>query len=327
VRSLVTATGAAAFLVLFAGGDTTAQQAKDTATLRVVTAFATKSDWERGYWLFADKVEKLSNGRIKLHYIGGPEAVPPFQQIEAVRTGVVDLATNAGSYFSSVIPEGDAMKLSELTPWEERDNGAYEAMRAILAAKGRVHYLGRYHTPGVQFNFYTKDRIASTKDFKDRRLRISPLYRAFALALGVVPVTLPHAEIYTALERGLVEGLGAGNVGIYEQGHHKFVRYVVEPGFYGNDQVILVNLDAWNRLSDEHKRILTEAMKQTERESAELIKRQAAEERRKLEQAGITAVTLSDADQYLRLAKEMAWQEVVKVAPENGPKLMKLLTK
>jgi TRAP-type C4-dicarboxylate transport system substrate-binding protein len=318
--------GLSALLLMFAAAGTTVESRADTATLNVVTAWTKDSDWERGFWVFTEKVKELSNGRISLRYVGGPEAVPPFELIEAVRTGVVDLATNAGSYFSSVIREGDAMKLSELTPWEEREAGAYGKLREILAGHG-VHYVGRYNTPGVEFNFYTRNRINSTADFKGARLRISPLYRSLALALGIVPVTMPHAEIYTALERGVVDGLGAGNIGIYEQGHHKFIRYIVEPGFYGNDQCILMNLNKWKALPNNLQEILTEAAKQAERETHARVKQQVAEERKKLLDAGLQLVKLSDADTYSKLAKEKGWEDVMKVAPKTGPELRKLLTK
>jgi TRAP-type C4-dicarboxylate transport system substrate-binding protein len=318
--------GLSALVLTFALAGTTVEARAETVTLNVVTAWTQDSDWERGFWVFADKVEELSDGRVELNYVGGPEAVPPFQLIEAVRTGVVDLATNAGSYFSSVVREGDAMKLSELTPWEERENGAYDKLREILAGHG-VHYLGRYHTPGVEFNFYTRNEINSTADFKDVPLRISPLYRSLALALGIVPVTMPHAEIYTALERGLVDGLGAGNIGVYEQGHHRFVRYIVEPGFYGNDQCLIMNLAKWESLPGDVQEILTEAAKQTERETSESVTALAAEERQKLLDAGLQVITLSDADVYTQLAKEKGWEDVIAVAPVTGPQLMELLTK
>lgn len=297
-----------------------------TVKINAVTAFTSDSDWERGFWVFVKNVEELSDGKVEIDYIGGPDAVPPFEQIEALRSGVMDLSTNAGSYFSGTIPEGDVMKLSELTPWEERENGAHDLFTEILAEHG-VHYLGRYHTPGVEFNFYVRDRIESVDDFKGQELRISPLYRPFSLAMGVVPVQLAHGEIYTALERGMIDGLGAGNVGIYEQGHHEYVNYIIEPGFYGNDQVIVMNLERWNALSKDVQDILTEAIKKTERETFELIRKIAEEERSKLLEAGLEVIELEDADRYIELAREKGWEDAIERAPENGPRLRDFLTR
>ena len=75
-----------------------------------------------------------------------------------------------------------------------------------------MEYLGRFNTPGVHFYFYTVNKIEKIDDFKGQKLRVAPLYRAFALKLGTSPVTMPHSEIYAALERGVVNGLGFGGI-------------------------------------------------------------------------------------------------------------------
>lgn len=294
--------------------------------LKAVTAFARSNDLEKGFWYFADRVKSLSGGRIEISYAGGPEAIPPFEQIEAVRKGVVDISTNAGSYFSSVIAEGDAMKLSELTPWEERKNGAYDFLAEILAKHG-VFYVGRYNTPGLAFNIYTTKNVQSINDLKGLRMRVSPLYKPFAEALGIVPVQMPHSEIYTALERGAVDGIGAANIGMTQQGHHKFLKYVVEPQFYGNDQVIIMNLNTWKALSKENQAVIIQAIEETERKTSESYAELAAKERKTITDAGVKAVTLPEADEYLSLAREKGWGDVLRKSPQTGPKLRELLTK
>lgn len=297
-----------------------------SVTLKAATAFSRNSDLERGFWTFVDKVEALSGGHIKVNYIGGPEAIPPFEQIEGVRSGIVDLTTNAGSYFSSVIPEGDALKLSELTPWEERENGATELISGILAEKG-VHYVGRYNTPGLTFNFYTTKKVEKMSDLAGLRMRISPLYKSFAENLGIVPVQLAHSEIYAALERGLVDGIGASNIGMSQQGHQEFLKYIIEPSFYGNDQVIIMNQEVWAGLPDEAKRVIDQAIQETEHESSEGFRDIAVAERKTLLDAGLTEVTLPEADEYLAIAREKGWEDLLEHAPENGPELKRLLTK
>lgn len=297
-------------------------------TLRAATAYIKNNDLEKGFWAFVEKVQTLSEGKIKIQYIGGPEALPPFEQVEAVRNGTVDISTNAGSYFSSVIPEGDALKLSELTPWEERANGATNLITEILSKKG-IHYVGRYNTPGLAFNFYTIKKVEKLSDLNGLRMRISPLYKPFANALGLVPVQLAHSEIYTALERGMLDGIGAANIGMSQQGHQKFLKYVVEPGFYNNDQVIIMNLASWQKLPAEAKKVIDQAIQETEHESSEGFIQLAKKERETILAAGVEEVVLSENErgEYLDLAKEKGWEELIKVAPENGPELKRLLTK
>ena len=218
-----------AMMVWLPAGNAAAQ----VIELKVASSFARNSVWETGFFMFVDRVNERAKGRLKLNYVGGPEAIPAFQLFEATRSGVVDVSSGVGSYFSSTVAEGDAMKLSQVTPTEERANGTYALMKKVLADKGGVEYLGRFNTPGVHFMFYTVNKVERMEDFKGLKIRVAPLYKAFALKLGMAPITMPHSEIYAALERGVVNGLGFGGIDFTRAGFQKFVRYIVEPQFQG----------------------------------------------------------------------------------------------
>jgi len=295
--------------------------------LKVASSFPRNSIWETGFFMFVDRVNERGKGKIKLNYVGGPEAIPAFQLFDAVRSGVVDVASGVGSYLSSVVPEGDALKLSQLTPAEERANGAFDAFHKIMAQKGGVEYLGRFNTPGVHFNFYTINKVEKMEDLKGMKIRVAPLYRAFALKLGIVPVTMPHAEIFAALERGLVNGVGFGGVDFSRYGFQKFLKYVVEPQFYSNDQCILVNQASWNKLPADVKKLMQDVMLEVERDSSTAIAQEAAKERATIVSAGVQVVKLPDSRRYLDMAYEEGWNEVVQKSPENGPQLRKLMSK
>lgn len=295
--------------------------------LKVASSFPRNSIWETGFWMFVDRVNERGKGKVKLNYVGGPEAIPAFQLFDALRSGVVDVSSGVGSYFSSVVPEGDALKLSQLTPAEERANGAFDTFRRIMAQKGNVEYLGRFNTPGVHFNFYTINKVEKMEDLRGMKIRVAPLYRAFALKLGIVPVTMPHAEIHAALERGLVNGVGFGGVDFSRYGFQKFLKYVVEPQFYSNDQCILVNQASWNKLPADVKKLFQDVMLEVERDSAAAISQEAAKERATIVSAGVQVVKLPDAQRYLDMAYAEGWNEVNQKSPENGPQLRKLMSK
>lgn len=295
--------------------------------LKVASSFPRNSIWETGFFMFVDRVNERGKGKVHLNYVGGPEAIPAFQLFDAVRSGVVDVASGVGSYFSSVVPEGDALKLSQLTPWEERANGTYDLFHTIMAQKGNVEYLGRFNTPGVHFNFYTIPKVEKMEDFRGMKVRVAPLYKAFALKLGMVPVTMPHSEIHAALERGVVSGVGFGGVDLSRYGFQKYLKYVVEPQFYTNDQCILINQAAWGKLPPDAQKFLKQVMLEVEHDSSAAITKEAAKERATLLADGMQVVKLPEAQRYLDMAYDEGWKEVLQKAPENGPKLRKLMTK
>src|SRR6266513_139751 len=67
-------------------------------TLRAVSAFAEGTEFSRNFERFIDKVNADGKGLIKINYIGGPRAVPPFEVGNAVRTRVVDIANVTGIF-------------------------------------------------------------------------------------------------------------------------------------------------------------------------------------------------------------------------------------
>src|SRR6185436_18579083 len=73
--------------------------------LKAASSFARNSVWETGFFMFVDRVNERAKGRLKITYVGGPEAIPAFQLFEATRSGVVDVSSGVGSYFSSTIAE------------------------------------------------------------------------------------------------------------------------------------------------------------------------------------------------------------------------------
>ena len=52
-------------------------------------------------------------------------------------------------------------------------------------------------------------------------------------------------EVYTALERGVVDGYGWPTIGIFDLGWEKVTKVRFEPGFYAVDINVLVNLNTW----------------------------------------------------------------------------------
>ncbi len=59
----------------------------------------------------------------------------------------------------------------------------------------------------MSYSLYTKKPITSIDDLKGKRFRTSPVYVPFIKALGAEAVIMPAGEIYTAIERGVIDGV------------------------------------------------------------------------------------------------------------------------
>jgi TRAP-type mannitol/chloroaromatic compound transport system substrate-binding protein len=194
-----------------------------------VTAFAEKTTYSRGFEKFIERVNAEGKGKIQINYIGGPKAMPPFEVGKALQSGVVDIANTTGAFTTNVIPEGDAWKLTEKPMSELRKNGGYDYMAKLYAEKMNAIFLARL-VDNNSFHLYLTKPI-SKPDLTGLKIRITPVYRDFFQALGATVVQTPPGEVYTSLERGVVDGYGWPITGIFDLGWHEKTKYRVDPGF------------------------------------------------------------------------------------------------
>src|ERR1041384_1520781 len=75
--------------------------------LRAVTSFAEGTQFSKNFERFIEKVNADGKGLVRINYIGGPRAMPPFEVGNAVRTRVVDMANGTGAFFTSLMPEAE----------------------------------------------------------------------------------------------------------------------------------------------------------------------------------------------------------------------------
>lgn len=297
-------------------------------TLKVVSAWAENNSMNDALWMLRDVVKEKSQGKLVLQWGGGPEAIPAFELADSLRSGVVDVAWTAHTYNTAQIPVVEGAKFSSLTPAEERQSGAAAFYDQLYKEKLNAHYLGK-GTPGLTYNLYTNFQVTKLDDFKGKAMRVTPAYAAFVEALGASSITTDPGEVYSALERKMVQGYGWPSVGIADFGWEEVTKYVIEPSFYQVDVIALVNQNAWDKLSPELQKILEDSMQEVETKAAEHFKAKIAEDRQKLQAKGLQVLKLEGdvAQQYLKVASDAGWAKVLQKDAQNGAKLQRLLSK
>jgi len=312
----------AACLLAAAAGATNAEE----VTLKGITAFAEQTFYSRGFEKFIAKVNADGKGIIQINYVGGPKAMPPFEVGNALKTGVVDVANDTGSFFTNLVPEADAWKLTERPMSELRRNGGFDFMAKIYDQKLNAILLVR-HIDGNPFHLYLNKPITKP-DLTGLKLRITPVYRDFFQALGATVVQTAPGEVYTALERGVVDGYGWPITGIFDLGWQEKTKYRVDPGFYSAEVSILINKNAWAKLNDAQKKVISDAAAWLEAQAQDIGKENAADtERQKAAGIQVIAFTGEDAKFYHDKAYEAGWVGVLKQNPETGPKLKEFFAK
>ncbi|HXL68663.1 MAG TPA: TRAP transporter substrate-binding protein DctP [Xanthobacteraceae bacterium] len=295
-------------------------------TLKGITSFAEKTFYSRGFEKFIDKVNADGKGVIQINYIGGPKAMPPFEVGNALKGGVVDIANVTGAFYTNLMPEADAWKLTERPMSELRKNGGYDYMAKIYDQKLNAILLAR-HIDNNPFHLYLNKPIDKI-DLTGLKLRITPVYRDFFQSLGATVVQTAPGEVYTALERGVVDGYGWPITGIFDLGWHEKTKYRVDPGFYSAEVSILINKATWDRLNDAQKKVVTDAAVWLEGQAQDTVKENEADIA-KQKAAGIQVIEFKGADGAAFRAKayEAGWAGVIRQSPEHGPKLREFFSK
>jgi TRAP-type C4-dicarboxylate transport system substrate-binding protein len=270
--------------------------AQATETLTAVHAFPATLIYTQSFLSFVDKVNAAGEGVIQINVLGGPEAIGMFQQPDAVRDGVVDMVYTPGSFYAGTIPEKDAMVTSNLTAVEARANGGTDLMNAIHQEKMGVYYLGWFDS-GVSYNLWTKNEpqldAGGNLDVSGIKLRGNAVYNAFFTEyLGAQVIDLPTTDVYSGLERGVVDATGWTQIGLIDLKWNEFLNYRIEPSFFSTDLGVIVNLEAWEGLSDAAKKILQDTAIAHEGESVEALGGKRDEDFAALEVSGMKVVEL-----------------------------------
>lgn len=294
-------------------------------TLRGVTAFGGGTTFSRPFEAFVDHVNEIGKGVVQIDYVGGPEAVPTFELGNAVSTGIVDIANNTTAFYTNLVPIGDALHLATNTVQDQRANGCFDKIDAIHQEQMNVKFLARTGD-NIQFHLYLTTPIDNT-DLSGLTIRTTPVYRAFFETLGATLVRTAPGEVYTALERGTIDGYGWPVQGVLDLGWDEQTRYRVDPGFYQVDVNFLVNLDTWNGLPDDAKAILEEAALWIEAKNADNIAINESEAARQAE-AGIEVIAFDGdtATTWLDTAQSAGWASVEEVDAALAAELKACLT-
>ncbi len=302
----------------------------DEVDLTLITAWNRSVEFAEDFNAhFVEPFNARAKGVAHIRYLGGPEVIPQRQMVYALKRGVVDMYFGAATYMLGLAPEADAFLAASVTPVQARANGAIDAIQGIWEDKLNARFLGWHQTgPKLHIFMRTEPQLlpSGLPNVAGLRVRTTPTYLAFLNAVGTTPVDIPSGEVYTALERGTVDGIAWSSTSMFDQGFQKFVRYRIDPGVLGILMTLQMNLDRWNSLSPEvQSLVLVEALRY-EGESRERFLQIEADEKERLAADGMTFFELPGdaASVYTGMASDAVWARMARQEPEAATRLKRL---
>ena len=293
----------------------------DEAKLKAAAFLPARSIVVQQFTRFVDEVNKQCKGKVNITVVG-PEAVPSLEQWNALKNGVIDMHYGPPNYWRGVVPAGDVISLGRNESADQRRNGAWAMINDQYNRKLNAWYLTQLFN-GVRFHLYTT-KPAQNGKFEGMRLRSVPIYDAFFRSLGAQPVRMAPPELYTALERGAVDGYGWPLWGIHDLGWDKYTKYRYDPGFISAAVAVIVNLDKWKGLAEDQRQCLTKTAIWAEHEWPKWRAAEDAHQMSVQQKAGIKAIDLGPG--FAEQAEEAYWADLAKGDPEFVKKIRPLMS-
>jgi TRAP-type C4-dicarboxylate transport system substrate-binding protein len=253
---------------------------------------------------FIKNVEAATKGRMKL-IMSGPETVPPFEQLQPVGSGAFQFLFTHGAYHFGTTPFLAALEALGGDLQSRRAAGVWDVVDKHYQ-RYNLKLIALTMTPDGGYNIFTRQPIGPSGDLQGRKIRGTASYHSVFRMLGASPVVLPPSDIYTSLEKGVIDGGAWPVVGLLGYRWYEVAKYLVRPAFGYVAQPIFMNLAAWNKLSDADKKILLQEGRKIEEQWDREAARLSADEEKALLAKGMM-VTQMGAAQKARL--KQAWSD------------------
>ena len=269
---------------------------------------------------FCDRVRELTDGAFDITPFSGGAIVPNAEAFDAVRGGAFELMKTYDGYtagkipahgFTSSVPFGFP-EADQFESWFY-ERGGLDFAKASYAPAGLT-----YIAPTVygEEPIHSKVAIRSIADMNGLKGRFVGLASQVMADFGVAVSPLGTADVYSALEKGLIDFADRGDIKAnYEAGLHEVTKYLLLPGVHQptTATAYVANTSAYNRLSDQHRAALEVAAREISGALRQDIMVSNAEYVGKFIEAGIDIIELDPQDIVDNRAKAIAsWDKATR---------------
>lgn len=277
--------------------------------------------WDESYsiiplitYQYVKDVQEASGGAMTIRTIG-PEAVPPFEQLQPVSAGVFDLLFTHGGYHTGNTGLASAMDGIDSDPDRRRESGVWDYLDK--------HYQDNFNlklisvpTAATGFQLLLRNPPGENGDLTGRKIRGTAAYHGLIRGVGASPVVLPPGEMYAAAETGVVDGIAWPAVGAIGFKLCEVTPYMVRPPYGAVSYLILMNLDSFNRLDESEQELLIEQGRVLEKKAIVAFNETLANEDAQMHECGAQTVDLGES--WQELANEYFSKQVWSLAEQSS---------
>jgi len=249
-----------------------AVHAKKTYRWKMVTTWPPKLPvLQDGCERLAKRIKEISDGRLQIQVFAAGELVPALNSFDAVSDGTVEVGSGASYYWAGKSPASQwfaavpfGMNAQGMSAWFHGGDGlklweeTYAPFNLIPRPGGST---------GVQMGGWFNKKINTIDDYKGLKMRIPGLGGKVIAKAGGTVVLLPGGEIFTSLERGVIDATEwVGPLHDLRMGFYQAAKYYYYPGWHepGTYLEYFFNKKAYESLPKDLQQIVDAACMENE---------------------------------------------------------------
>jgi len=226
-------------------------QAQGTYRWKAVATSRPTPQFELWTWL-AEELDRRTGGQIKVEVTSLPElGLTGLEMMRVTRAGLVDIADVSPTYVSGDLPVIEGVDLPGLFPDFETSAKAHRAFLAVI--KKHEDKIGAVVLGGylwAETVIFSRKPLRTPADFKGLKIRVfGAALTDLARAMGMEPVSVPFAEVYSALERGTIDASFTGTYAGYSLKWYEVTKYLVEVNLGPSSGIFAVSKRSWDLLT------------------------------------------------------------------------------
>jgi len=241
-------------------------QAQITAKYSGIQPVEHPSSYAEKY--FGTEVATLTKGTVKVEVYHNTQLGDAVANVQSVRNGTIGFTTVSASNLNQVLPAMDMYSLpflfkSEAHFWWFLAQPEAAALAKPLEEKG-IKVIG-YIDSGSR-NFFTQKPVRSPDDLKGQKIRVmaSPVMVNTMKALGATGVPVAWAELYTALQTGVVDGAENNHPSVVAKKFYEVSKFYTLDEHMRIPDVIAMSMKLWNQLKPDQQQAVLEAGARTQ---------------------------------------------------------------
>ncbi len=286
--------------------------------------------------MWAERVEKLSGGRIKVEVLPAGAIVPAFEVLDATHKKVIDGSHTWAGYWqgkhkASILFTGGpggtfGMDYVDVLGWMY-EGGGLELYQQFYKEVLKLNVVAIPILPaGPQAFGWFKRPIKNLADFKGMKCRQTGIAAEVYTAMGMRVVNMPGGEIIPSAERGVIDcAEWVGGVEDLKLGFHNVWKYHYTPGMHENVTIgeLLINGEVWAKLPPDQQEIVKSAATETFLKWWARWQKQNADALIELQEKHKVQILRTPDDILIEFLK--TWDKIAKAEAEKDPFFKKVL--